>query len=144
MRDGADLSRHEWLDDVFHQHSFTLDDPRMNSSAVMTTKKKGNAVPLEDVVKVDSKDDEAPHYDWEDKGKKKLKMQSEDFTVNLGKVIDTLNKDYQSNLFEQAPDFSIYTNNIEITDPTGKAFQGMETYKNLFSFLRWSNKTVFK
>ena len=71
-------------------------------------------------------------------------MQSEDFTVNLGKVIDTLNKDYQSNLFEQAPDFSIYTDNIEITDPTGKAFQGMETYKNLFSFLRWSNKTVFK
>jgi len=103
------------------------------------------AVPLEDIVKVDveSEDDVDPRYDDKYKGKKKLKMHSEDFEVNMGKVIDTLNKDYPV-LFDLPPDFSIYIDEIEITDPTGKAFQGMKVYKNLWAFLRWSNKTVFK
>ena len=58
-------------------------------------------------------------------------MVSEDFEANLGKVIDTLNTDYPV-LFSKPPDFSIYIDEIEITDPTGKAFQGLDKYKSLF------------
>jgi hypothetical protein len=124
----------------------------MNSSSTVlrnSDNKAEKGVPSEDAVDVnDNLDSDGelipdPHYDDKYKGKKKLKMHSEDFEANLGKVIDTLNQDYPV-LFEKAPDFSIYIDEIEITDPTGKAFQGLPTYKSLWTFLRWSNKTVFK
>ena len=53
--------------------------------------------------------------------KKKLKLRSDDFEPNLGKVIDTLNSDYPL-LFYKPLDYSIYIKDIEVTDPTGIAF----------------------
>lgn len=40
-------------------------------------------------------------------------------------------------------DYSIYIDDIEVTDPTGIAFQGISVYKNLFTILRFFAKTVF-
>ena len=45
------------------------------------------------------------------------------YTLNKGKAFDTLRKDYQY-VFERPLDFSIYTNEIQVTDPSGIAFQG--------------------
>lgn len=53
--------------------------------------------------------------------KKKIGLRSEDFSVNLGKVIDTLNQDYPL-IFVKPLDYSIYIDEIEVTDPTGIAF----------------------
>ena len=53
--------------------------------------------------------------------KKKMKLRSDDFEPNLGKVIDTLNKDYPL-IFIKPLDYSIYIDQIEICDPTGIAF----------------------
>jgi hypothetical protein len=53
--------------------------------------------------------------------KKSLKLKGEDFEPNLGKVIDTLNTDYPL-LFFKPKDYSIYIDDIEVTDPTGIAF----------------------
>ena len=75
--------------------------------------------------------------------KKKLKLRSDDFEPNLGKVIDTLNSDYPL-LFYKPLDYSIYIKDIEVTDPTGIAFQGIGVYKNLFTALRFFAKTIFK
>lgn len=83
------------------------------------------------------------HSDEGQKPKKKLKLRSDDFEPNLGKVIDTLNKDYPL-LFIEPLDYSIYINDIEVTDPTGIAFQGITVYKNLFTALRFFAKTIFK
>jgi len=77
------------------------------------------------------------------KPKKKLKLRSDDFEPNLGKVIDTLNSDYPL-LFIKPLDYSIYIKDIEVTDPTGIAFQGINVYKNLFTALRFFAKTIFK
>jgi len=77
------------------------------------------------------------------KPKKKLKLRSDDFEPNLGKVIDTLNSDYPL-LFIKPLDYSIYIKDIEVTDPTGIAFQGINIYKNLFTALRFFAKTIFK
>lgn len=74
--------------------------------------------------------------------KKKIGLRSEDFSVNLGKVIDTLNSDYPL-IFVKPLDYSIYIDDIEVTDPTGIAFQGLNTYKSLFTVLRFFAKTVF-
>ena len=75
--------------------------------------------------------------------KKKLKLRSDDFEPNLGQVIDTLNSDYPL-LFYKPLDYSIYIKDIEVTDPTGIAFQGIGIYKNLFTALRFFAKTIFK
>lgn len=74
--------------------------------------------------------------------KKNIGLRSEDFSLKLGKVIDTLNSDYPL-IFVKPLDYSIYIDDIEVTDPTGIAFQGLNTYKNLFTILRFFAKTVF-
>ena len=74
--------------------------------------------------------------------KKKIGLRGEDFNLNLGTVIDTLNSDYPL-LFVKPLDYGIYIEDIEVTDPTGIAFQGLNTYKNLFTILRFFAKTVF-
>lgn len=53
--------------------------------------------------------------------KKNYKLKGPDFEPNLGKVIDTLNTDYPL-LFFKPKDYSIYIDDIEVTDPTGIAF----------------------
>ena len=62
------------------------------------------------------------------KEKKRSKIRSDDFEPNLGKVIDTLNTDYPLLWFKPL-DYSIYIKDIEVTDPTGIAFQGIGVYK---------------
>ena len=53
--------------------------------------------------------------------KKKIGLRSEDFNLNLGRVIDTLNSDYPL-IFVKPLDYGIYIDDIEVTDPTGIAF----------------------
>ena len=76
------------------------------------------------------------------KEKKRPKIKSDDFNANLGKVIDTLNTDYPLLWFKPL-DYSIYIKDIEVTDPTGIAFQGISVYKQLFTALRFFAKTIF-
>jgi hypothetical protein len=57
----------------------------------------------------------------ENKTKKKFKLRSDDFEPNLGKVIDTLKKDYPL-IFFKPLDYDIYIDDIEVSDPTGIAF----------------------
>jgi len=64
-----------------------------------------------------------------------------DFELNLGKVIDTLNKNYP-HLFYEAPNYDIYTAEIEVRDPTGVQFHGINAYKQLFSLLRFFRNLV--
>ena len=62
-------------------------------------KEKMIASPVKDVVipkkteESETEDDETPNYDDKYK-KKKSKMHSDDFDINVGKVIDTLKNDY--------------------------------------------------
>jgi hypothetical protein len=59
-------------------------------------------------------------------------------------MIATLLDEYSDNkLFKVPLDYSLYTNDIEVDDPTGRAFHGKETYKRLFSILRFFNDNVF-
>jgi len=69
------------------------------------------------------------------------KMKSEDFNLNRGKVIDTLNTDYPY-LFTEVPDFSIYIKDMEVSDPSGIVFSGIRMYKALFTMLRFFRSTV--
>eukprot|EP00903_Cladosiphon_okamuranus_P016636 g15344.t1 len=61
---------------------------------------------------------------------------SPDFEVNLGKVISTLREDYPR-IFFDPPSFDIYTEEIELRDPTGVAFRGISNYKRVFATLRF-------
>ncbi|CAM9300223.1 unnamed protein product, partial [Discosporangium mesarthrocarpum] len=61
---------------------------------------------------------------------------SPDFEINLGKVIDTLRRDYPR-IFSDPPDFDIYTADVVLRDPTGVVLTGVKTYKRLFATLRF-------
>ena len=63
----------------------------------------------------DNKNDGSPRK------KKNIGLRSEDFNLKLGKVVDTLNSDYPL-IFVKPLDYSIYIDEIEVTDPTGIAF----------------------
>ncbi|CAN0125392.1 unnamed protein product, partial [Ectocarpus fasciculatus] len=65
---------------------------------------------------------------------------SPDFEVNLGKVISTLREDYPR-IFFDPPSFDIYTEEIELRDPTGVAFRGISNYKRVFATLRFFRQT---
>merc|ERR1711988_1403833 len=60
---------------------------------------------------------------------------SPDFEPNVGKVIDTLMKDYRD-LFHRVPNFDIYTNDIKVMDPSGVRLNGKLFYKQFFAMLR--------
>ena len=76
------------------------------------------------------------------KEKKVMKGRADDFEPNLGKIMDTLDQDYKV-LFEQDLDYSIYIQDIEVTDPSGIAFQGLKVYQSVFALLRWCSATIF-
>lgn len=59
-----------------------------------------------------------------------------DFEPNLGKVIDALRSDYPR-IFHEPLDFSIYSPNVELMDPSGVAFRGLPMYKRLFATMRF-------
>lgn len=56
---------------------------------------------------------------------------------------DTLREDYPY-LFIREPDYSIFIDDIQVTDPTGIALTGKRNYKGLFTLLRFFNRNVFK
>jgi hypothetical protein len=58
-----------------------------------------------------------------------------EFRLNVGKVIDTLQRDYPL-FFDEAPDFSIFEENIELTDPSGVSIRGLSMYRPCFWLLR--------
>ncbi|CAM9241888.1 unnamed protein product, partial [Phaeothamnion confervicola] len=58
-------------------------------------------------------------------------------------VIDTLRTDYPT-LFYEPLDFGIYTKDIEIRDPTGVAFRGINTYRRLFAVLRFFRQVLLE
>lgn len=66
--------------------------------------------------------------------RKKLNR-SPDFEANVGKVIDTLMKDYRD-FFHRVPNFDIYTNDIKVMDPSGVRLNGKLFYKQFFAMLR--------
>jgi len=57
------------------------------------------------------------------------------YELNLGKAMDTLRKDYPE-LLRKKPDYSIYHENIQITDPSGVQTSGLSNYKNSIRFLQ--------
>uniref|UniRef100_A0A6U3VGI0 Uncharacterized protein n=1 Tax=Octactis speculum TaxID=3111310 RepID=A0A6U3VGI0_9STRA len=63
------------------------------------------------------------------------KLEKQKFNLNIGFAIDTLRDDIP-NLLTTAPDMSIFTENIRISDPTGEKFQGIKTYTHLFRAMR--------
>lgn len=103
---------HHSLMDVSQRHPVTH-----NFKAVqeMKTKTESDQQLKEKPAYEPSDDPERPRK------KKKIGLRSEDFSVNLGKVIDTLNQDYPL-IFVKPLDYSIYIDEIEVTDPTGIAF----------------------
>jgi len=58
-----------------------------------------------------------------------------EFELKLGKAVDTLKKDYPDMLTE-APDFSIFDEDLEVVDPSGVTFHGIKTYETSFAVVR--------
>lgn len=56
-----------------------------------------------------------------------------EYELNLGKAMDTLKKDYP-HMLKKTPDFSIYDENLSVTDPSGVQLKGVNSYKNSFRF----------
>lgn len=57
------------------------------------------------------------------------------FQVNLGKAMDTLRKDMPY-ILKEAPDYSIYHEDITVVDPSGVQLTGIENYKSSIKFLQ--------
>lgn len=58
-----------------------------------------------------------------------------EFEMKLGKAVDTLKKDYPDMLTD-APDFSIFDENLEVVDPSGVTLHGIKTYETSFAVVR--------
>lgn len=58
-----------------------------------------------------------------------------EFELNLGKALDTLKKDYPD-MLTKGPDFDIYTEDLDVVDPTGFKLHGLKNYKTFFQVLR--------
>jgi len=56
------------------------------------------------------------------------------FELKLGKVLDTLKKDYPD-ILTVDPDFSIYDEDIEVIDPAGVKLHSLTNYKGFFRLL---------
>jgi len=67
----------------------------------------------------------------------RLKMindERREFELNLGKALDTLKKDYPD-MLTKGPDFDIYTDDVDMVDPTGFTLHGLKNYKTFFQVL---------
>lgn len=58
----------------------------------------------------------------------------EEFELRVGRALDVLRSDYPDILTKQ-PDFDIYSNDIEVVDPSGVKVHGLSAYKNSFRIL---------
>ena len=65
------------------------------------------------------------------------------FKLNQGRAIDVLRHDYPR-LFTERPDMSIFTNNIELHDPSGKRLAGKKQYERVFDALRFLRRTTMQ
>jgi len=63
------------------------------------------------------------------------------FQLNQGKAIDALRRDYPR-LLTHEPDFTIFSPDIELFDPTGKRLSGASHYANVFAVLRFLRSTA--
>jgi hypothetical protein len=58
----------------------------------------------------------------------------EEFELRVGRALDILRSDYPDILTKQ-PNFNIYSNDIEVVDPSGVKVHGISAYKNSFRIL---------
>lgn len=65
------------------------------------------------------------------------------FKLNQGRAIDVLRHDYPR-LFTERPDMSIFTDNIELHDPSGKRLAGKKKYERVFDALRFLRRTTMQ
>mmetsp|Transcript_30807 Transcript_30807/g.47202 ORF Transcript_30807/g.47202 Transcript_30807/m.47202 type:complete len:268 (+) Transcript_30807:103-906(+) len=65
-----------------------------------------------------------------------------EFELNLGKAMDTIRKDYP-NLLKESPDYSIYSKDIVVEDPSGVRLTGLSNYKRSFAFAQTMIKVLF-
>lgn len=66
---------------------------------------------------------------------KEIGDQRREFEMNLGRAMDVLRQDYPR-MLEASPDYSIYDDNIIVTDPSGVQVKGISSYKNSIRFLQ--------
>lgn len=83
----------------------------------------------------------APYFTAQKPPDEEERKRQNEFRLNVGKVIDTLQSDYPV-LFETEPDFSIYEDSIELTDPSGVSIRGLSMYKFLYALLRMLRYTM--
>ena len=65
------------------------------------------------------------------------------FKLNQGRAIDILRADYPR-LLSQKPDLSIFTENVELHDPSGKRLSGLRQYEKVFDMLRFLRRTTMQ
>lgn len=65
----------------------------------------------------------------------KMVDERREYELNLGKAMDTLRSNYPY-MLKRKPDFSIYHDDIRVTDPSGVQLNDLNSYKNSFRFLQ--------
>lgn len=65
------------------------------------------------------------------------------FKLNQGRAIDVLRHDYPR-FFTEKPDLSIFADNLELHDPSGKRLQGKKQYERVFDALRFLRRTTMQ
>ena len=66
-----------------------------------------------------------------------------EYELNVGRVVDTLRSDYPE-LLSREPDFSIYTEDVTLADPSGLRLRGKDKYRRVFEGLRFLRTTVMR
>ncbi|CAM9776699.1 unnamed protein product, partial [Hapterophycus canaliculatus] len=77
---------------------------------------------------------------YEGEKNEKEKKEENDFNRGVGKVIDTLRRDYPT-LLDEPLDFGIYTPDVQLRDPSGVVLTGLPAYKRMFGTFRFARKT---
>jgi hypothetical protein len=65
------------------------------------------------------------------------------FELNRGRAIDALRRDYPE-LLTRKPDLSIFSDSIELHDPSGKRLSGIKQYERMFDALRFLRRTTMQ
>ena len=65
-----------------------------------------------------------------------------EFDLSVGRALDALRRDYPTILTKQL-DYSIYSDDIHVVDPSGVTLHGVQTYKNSFRILQALIKVVY-
>lgn len=65
------------------------------------------------------------------------------FRLNQGRAIDVLRRDYPR-IFVEKPDLTIFTDEVELHDPSGKRLRGKNQYEKVFDMLRFLRRTTMQ